>query len=309
MRPSNVLRIGAISLFLAGWFRELTVVHGQFWPVLVGYAWISMSYPIMLSGCVFVANKWYNDKERALVTSSFGLAIPLGTLVAFTMAGFVFSGHPETAEVELYHLLGYQNIWITLTTIPFILIIRDAPDTPPSLVATQEPEARNFCGALSEVLKIRSYVLLLVIFLMVDGAFISFSDIISEIFTQYNYPVDDISMFGGITVIFGVFSSMFVGVYLQKCSKYLMVIRLVCYSTFTLLIVAIFILPLGMFWPMACGVAVLGMCIVPIIPASMGLGAELTFPMAPAVTNGILLMAGQLGGAIFGICGELLANK
>ena len=67
MRPSNVLRIGAISLFLAGWFRELTVVHGQFWPVLVGYAWISMSYPIMLSGCVFVANKWYNDKERAFL--------------------------------------------------------------------------------------------------------------------------------------------------------------------------------------------------------------------------------------------------
>lgn len=97
MRPSTVLRIGAINLFMGGWFRELTVLDGDFWPVLVGYAWLSMTYPIVLSGCVFVANKWFNDKERALVTSSFGLAIPIGSIISFTMAGFVFSGHPASA--------------------------------------------------------------------------------------------------------------------------------------------------------------------------------------------------------------------
>jgi hypothetical protein len=41
----------------------------------------------------------------------------------------------------------------------------------------------------------------------------------------------------------------------------------------------------------------------------MGLGAELTFPMAPALTNGILLMTGQLGGAVFGIIAEFLCGK
>jgi hypothetical protein len=54
-------------------------------------------------------------------------------------------------------------------------------------VATKEPEERNFCAALSEALKIRSYVLLLFIFCMVDGCFISLSDIISQLFTDYSY--------------------------------------------------------------------------------------------------------------------------
>lgn len=144
--------------------------------------------------------------------------------------------------------------------------------------------------------------------MMVDGAFISFSDIISEIFTDYGYKVADVSIFGGVTVVFGVLSSMCIGIFLQKTSKYLIVIRCVCFGTFTLLILAAAILPLGHFWPTAFTCGILGSCIVPVIPASMGLGAELTFPMAPALTNGILLMAGQLGGAVFGICGEVLAD-
>jgi hypothetical protein len=37
---------------------------------------------------------------------------------------------------------------------------------------------------------------------------------------------------------------------------------------------------------------ILGIFLVPIIPVSMNFGSELTFPMAPALTNGLLLMVG-----------------
>lgn len=36
----------------------------------------------------------------------------------------------------------------------------------------------------------------------------------------------------------------------------------------------------------------LGIFLVPIIPVSMNFGAEITFPMAPQLTNGLLLMVG-----------------
>lgn len=96
---------------------------------------------------------------------------------------------------------------------PFFFIIRDRPDSPPSLVSTQEPAERDFCVGIGEVLKNRSYVLLLVIFGFIDGSFISFSDIISMIFSKY-FTDGEISMFGTITVIFGVISSMGVGIML-----------------------------------------------------------------------------------------------
>jgi len=161
---------------------------------------------------------------------------------------------------------------------------------------------------LVEVLKIRSYVLLLIIFCGIDGCFISLSDIISELFTEFNYDEADTSMFATVTVICGVISSISVGIMLQKTSKYLITIRVVCFSTFLCFIFGGIILPLGHFSPTCIFCGLLGASLVPIIPCSMNLGQELTFPMAPTLTNGILLMFGQLGGAGFGILGEVLCN-
>jgi len=98
MSITTVSRINALNLLLSGWFRMLTVSLDSFWPVLFGYAWLSLSYPISLAGCTLIANKWFNDKERALVTSIFGLCIPIGSIVSFTMAGIVFEG----ADPKLY---------------------------------------------------------------------------------------------------------------------------------------------------------------------------------------------------------------
>jgi hypothetical protein len=54
--------------------------------------------------------------------------------------------------------------------------------------------------------------------------------------------------------------------------------------------------------------ALLGIVMVPIIPVSMNFGSELTFPIAPIMTNGILLMVGQGMGAVLGIVETILAD-
>ena len=48
---------------------------------------------------------------------------------------------------------------------------------------------------------------------------------------------------------------------------------------------------------------------MPIIPLGMNFGAELTFPMSPSLTNGILLMGGQIVGALVGLASSALAPK
>ena len=118
---------------------------------------------------------------------------------------------------------------MTLIVIPFLFLIRDRPVDPPSYVSTQDPERKNFCAALKEAIRDRNYALLLIIFSMVDGVFISFSDILSDIFN--NYTSSQISVLGATTVIVGVVSSMTMGFVLKKTSKYLLVCRLVCFFT------------------------------------------------------------------------------
>jgi len=51
----------------------------------------------------------------------------------------------------------------------------------------------------------------------------------------------------------------------------------------------------------------LGTVMVPVIPVSMNFGSELTFPIAPILTNGFLLSVGQGMGAILGVAETYLA--
>jgi hypothetical protein len=87
-----VIRIGC-CFFLSGcWIRSLSDSNGEFWPILLGQAWMSLAYPIFNSAINLVCNKWFPDKERTLITAVCGLAIPSGNIFAFTMSGLIFSG-------------------------------------------------------------------------------------------------------------------------------------------------------------------------------------------------------------------------
>ena len=78
--------------------------------MLVGYIWLSLSYPIFLSSVTLVCNRWFNDKERGLITTLAGLSLPIGTIVSFTMSGVIFGNldnlTPEQADLKVKSELG-----------------------------------------------------------------------------------------------------------------------------------------------------------------------------------------------------------
>lgn len=67
-------------------------------------------------------------------------------------------------------------------------------------------------------------------------------------------------------------------------------------------------MPSGNVWLVGINLLLLGTFLVPIIPVSMNFASELTFPIAPATTNGLLLMFGQGFGAVFGLAGTPLCK-
>lgn len=115
-------------------------------------------------------------------------------------------------------------------------------------------------------------------------------------------------MYGGATAVFGVMSSMICGCYLQKTKKFLLTTRLVCILTMTMVLVGLYSIPSEQNYVVLGNFVLLGIVIVPIIPVSMNFGSELTFPIAPIMTNGILLMVGQGMGAVLGIIETILAD-
>ena len=49
-----------------------------------------------------------------------------------------------------------------------------------------------------------------------------------------------------------------------------------------------------------------GMCIVPIIPICMSFSVEVTFPMQPSISNGIVFLFGQIGAFLLSMVGTKL---
>ena len=186
--------------------------------------------------------------------------------------------------------------------------MRDKPLHPPSFVATKDDPEKKMMKIFKEGFNNRSYVLLVCIFGCIDGAFASFSSIMSFLFSFYNVPGEPkiysnslISLYGACVSIVGVLSSLAAGAYLQKTQKYLLTTRLICVMVTLMVAAAIFTVPSGNHIVVGVNLVLLGIFMVPIIPVSMNFASEMTFPLAPAMTNGWLLMIGYAMGAVLAI--------
>lgn len=168
---------------------------------------------------------------------------------------------------------------------------------------------------MKEAFSERSYTILVIIFSMMDGAFVSFAAVLSLLFTYYNVPgqppaytTGDIALYGGLVTIFGVTASICIAVVIQKLQKFLSPMRIVCAGTMIASIVAIFTIPGLNKVLVGFNLILLGVFLVPIIPISMTFASELTYPLDAPLTNGLLLMFGQAFGAVFGIIGTPLTK-
>ncbi len=204
---------------------------------------------MFLSAVTLICNKWMGDRERTFMIQICGLTIPIGTVISFALSGVIFSDS-NNLLAETYTLIWIQNIWISLFAGGFALLVRDKPIRPPSAVATREDPERKLFKIFREAFKEKSYVLLVCIFGCIDGAFASFSSIMSFLFNFYNVPGEPkiytnslISLYGGLTAIVGVLASMVTGIFLQKTHKYLLTTRVVCVMMSLMIALAMYTIP------------------------------------------------------------------
>ncbi|MFM7851212.1 MAG: hypothetical protein ACKO96_04670, partial [Flammeovirgaceae bacterium] len=88
---------------------------------------------------------------------------------------------------------------------------------------------------------------------------------------------------------------------MQKKQKYLLTTRLICVMVTLMVCASIITVPSGDRVVVGVNLVFLGMFMVPVIPVSMSFASEITFPLAPAMTNGWLLMIGYAMGAVLAI--------
>lgn len=128
MKAHQVTRLACFIMFSGAWFRLLSAGTSRFWPIMSGQFWLSMACPLFFNMITLFCNEWFPDNERTLATAICGISIPLGNLLAFFMSGLMFRGIKESSPTEARHLVDrmiwVQNIWITIVTVPYFILLR-----------------------------------------------------------------------------------------------------------------------------------------------------------------------------------------
>ena len=197
----------------------------------------------------------------------------------------------------------WQNVPYMLFFAIFQLVIRDKPETPPSAVAAAPPSELTFCEAFKEMWANKNFMLLALAYALIYGVYGAVGGTMSNLLNPFGYQPTQISVAGGICLLTGVAGALSIGCFLDYTAKYRATTIVLSFTA--LLAVALLATALSVGDDASLGkilapTLLSGAACVSFFPTGLGYGAELTFPLAPALVNACMNFLGQLSALLLG---------
>lgn len=228
-------------------------------------------------------------------------SLVLGNAISFFLTGWFF----RVAETEAEIKAALQTTMITQTSLVcfsfvfFQTTFREKPDYPPSAVAIEPVQNLNLRIGLKEICTNKSLLLLTIAFSSYIGLYFSLGNIISSLFTPLGFSPMQIALFALTMLSSGVVGAALTGCFLDRKAQYKkLLIFLMIVTFFTFGLVAHQVMTMKSFSIINIYMLILGMAMISVLPTSLGLGIELTFPLQPALVNGVMLMFAQIMGFV-----------
>ena len=278
--------IGAALTGIFGLMRGL--VADDYTLVLVAQIGIAIGQPFILNAITKVAARWFPLQERASASGFGSLAIYLGIAVGMFLTPFM------TLQVGIESMLLAYGIVAIAAAVLFIALAKEHPQTPP---CHPEMDERSLVfDGLRNLLRLRDFLLLMVIFFVGLGTFNAVTTWVEDIVRPRGFTITQAGIIGGLMVVGGILGALIVPALSDRYRKRKVFIVLtlvgatlglagVTFSpTYALTLVSAF---------------VLGFSLLSAGPIGFQYGAEIGFPAPEGTSNGLLLMMGQISGIAF----------
>ena len=278
--------IGAALTGIFGLMRGL--VADDYTLVLVAQIGIAIGQPFILNAITKVAARWFPLQERASASGFGSLAIYLGIAVGMFLTPFM------TLQVGIESMLLAYGIVAIAAAVLFIALAKEHPPTPP---CPPEMDERSLVfDGLRNLLRLRDFLLLMVIFFVGLGTFNAVTTWVEDIVRPRGFTITQAGIIGGLMVVGGILGALIVPALSDRYRKRKVFIVLtlvggtlglagVTFSpTYALTLVSAF---------------VLGFSLLSAGPIGFQYGAEIGFPAPEGTSNGLLLMMGQISGIAF----------
>jgi len=278
--------IGAAMTGIFGLLRGL--LAPDYTLVLIAQIGIAIGQPFILNAVTTVAARWFPIQERATAAGLGSLAMYLGIVVALVLTPYL------TIQSEIGGMLLAYGIVSVVAAVVFFALIRERP---PTLPCPPDQEERSLVlDGLKESLRMRDFVLLMVIFFVGLGVFNAVTTWIEDIVRPRGFSITQAGNTGGLMIVGGIVGAIVIPLlsdHYRKRTPYL----LLAVIGATLGLVGITFAT--SYWLLLISALVFGFFLLSAGPVGFQYGAEVTHPTPEGTSNGLLLLMGQISGIVF----------
>ncbi len=256
--------------------------------LLLAQIGIAIGQPFILNAITKLAARWFPIEERATAAGLGTLAMYLGILLGMTLTPYLVIGSGIGGMLYIYGIVSI------LTTIGFLVLIKESPPTAPCL-PDQEERSLVYDG-FKQTLRTKDFILLMVIFFIGLGVFNAVTTWIEDILRPRGFSATQAGITGGLMIIGGIIGALFIPILSDRYKK-----------RTPFIILALMGATLGLagitfatsYWLLLTSGMVLGFFLLSSGPIGFQYGAEITYPASEGTSNGMLLLMGQVSGIAF----------
>jgi ABC-type arginine transport system permease subunit len=147
--------------------------------ILIGEIIIACGQPFFFNTIAALTNAWFGESERVMASTTLSNAIAVGNLLASLIPGLIFADEAKMSDLNFLrkrftlYLIICSSI-VSILEIPLLFVAKDAPPSPPSIIASKKEKPFEFKKELQDLMKNKNFLLVVASMTLTFSAYISF---------------------------------------------------------------------------------------------------------------------------------------
>ncbi|KAL4828943.1 hypothetical protein H8958_018889 [Nasalis larvatus] len=292
---------------LGAWIKCGSVQQHLFWVTMLGQCLCAVAQVFILGLPSRIASVWFGPKEVSTACATAVLGNQLGTAVGFLLPPVLVPNTQNDTNLLAYNISTMFYGTSAVATLLFILTaiaFKEKPRYPPSQAqaALQDspPEEYSYKKSITNLFKNIPFVLLLITYGIMTGAFYSVSTLLNQMILTY-YEGEEVSAgrIGLTLVVAGMVGSILCGLWLDYTKTYKQTTLIVYILSFIGMVIFTFTLDLGYIIIVFVTGGVLGFFMTGYLPLGFEFAVEITYPESEGTSSGLLNASAQIFGILF----------
>lgn len=284
------LRIGVgVGAAFTGVFALMRGIFADdYTMVVIATFGLAIGQPFVMNAVTKVGARWFAVTERATAASVPSLAQFIGIITAMVVTPILVTSYGMEGMLRIY------GVATAAGALAAILLIRERPPTPPSLVDAEERFA-VFAG-LRHIFRQRDMWILLVVFFVGLGMFNGISTWIEQIVAPRGFDPEQAGLIGGSMLVGGIVGAAVISVWSDHSRRRKPFLVMALVGVLPGLVGLAFA---GQLSILLLAAFVFGFFLMSAYPVGMQYSAEVSYPAPESTSQGLIILAGQIAGIIF----------